>query len=229
MKVHPQFPLAIWLLLTTWNLALAAEPDPYFEESRAYRRMRENPTEGFQLLMKLAERGVANAQYEVASAFYTGTGVTRDIAEAAKWAQRAADQNNLHGLLMIGNLHRGSELGRPNLDLTVKAFERAAELGSTLAYRHLGQLYFTGEHMPRDYTRAERWLRPAAARNDQIAQFTLGQLYLHGSGVERDPATAALWFQKAAASGHSQAQLYTAENYEYGKGVPQDISQALRI
>ena len=109
------------------NVVQAAEPDPYFEENRAFLRMRKS-TDGFQLMRNLAERGVANGQYEVANALYKGLGVTRNVPEAAKWAEKAAEQNHLHALLLIGVINRYGEAGRKDVPAALKWYRRAAEL-----------------------------------------------------------------------------------------------------
>ena len=41
-----------------------------------------------------AERGDAEAQYDLALAYYKGEGVAKDLEEAVKWFRKAADQGD---------------------------------------------------------------------------------------------------------------------------------------
>lgn len=50
----------------------------------------------------LADTGDAKAQHAVADLYYCGQGVQRDYAEAAKWFMKAADQEHVAALYMVG-------------------------------------------------------------------------------------------------------------------------------
>ena len=47
-----------------------------------------------QLIRPLAEHGSADAQYNLGIMYFTGQGVPKDSAEAAKWFRLAADQGD---------------------------------------------------------------------------------------------------------------------------------------
>ncbi len=73
-----------------------------------------------------------------------------------------------------------------------------AEDGDPAAALALGNLYATGEGVPRDDERAAYWYGRAAARGLPEAQFALGLLYATGQGVPRDLRLAHMWVNLAA-------------------------------
>ncbi len=91
----------------------------------------------------------------------------------------------------------------------------------------LGLLYFKGEGVPSDYTKASNWFRLAAEQGNAEAQLKLGILYTGGLGVSQDDNQAAGWYGKAAAQGNAEAQATLGGVYELGRGVPQNYSLAL--
>lgn len=94
------------------------------------------------------------------------------------------------------------------------------------AQNNLGLMYATGEGVPQDGARAERWLRQAAEEGVGIAQNNLGLLYAMGNGVKQDTAEAARWFRRAAEKGVALSQENLGVLYANGDGVPKDLVEA---
>jgi hypothetical protein len=86
----------------------------------------------------------------------------------------------------------------------------------------IGDAYYYGHGVSRDYTEAARWYRRAAENSNAMAQSTLGDIYYYGRGVPQDFVEAALWWQLAAEQGVAVAQLNLGVMYANGDGVPQD-------
>src|SRR5690606_30830891 len=84
---------------------------------------------------------------------------------------------------------------------------RMAEGGDVLAQASLGQRYYRGDGVRRDYAEAARWTRRAAEAGEARAQSNLGFYYMKGEGVARDPSEAARWWRAAADQGLPQAQF----------------------
>jgi TIR domain/Sel1 repeat len=70
----------------------------------------------------------------------------------------------------------------------------------------LGNRYFYGTGVDRDYTEALKWFRKAAAQGHAGAQTNLGVMYANGQGVDQDDAQAVQWYRRAALQGNAQAQ-----------------------
>lgn len=74
-----------------------------------------------------------------------------------------------------------------------------AEAGDRLAQYDLGETYYTGAGVPRDFAEAAKWFRLSAENGYVKAQATLGMLYAAGQGVDRDYTEALRWIGRAAA------------------------------
>lgn len=109
-------------------------------------------------------------------------------------------------------------------DLTKKAEsgEGAAQLA--LATRYDGYEY----PEERDFEKAFRWYKAAAAKGYAEAQASLGLIYMKGEGTKPDPAEGARWFRQAAEQGHPVAQLNLASCYANGEGVTKNLGEAAR-
>src|SRR6266550_2162296 len=75
-----------------------------------------------------ADKGDAKAQYELGSAFYSGTlGVTKDEVEAVKWFRKAAEQNYESAQFMLGACYGEGQGVTTNYVEAVKWWRKAAE------------------------------------------------------------------------------------------------------
>lgn len=104
---------------------------------------------------------------------------------------------------------------------------RAAK-GNAEALCTLGQYYYYGLGMPKNYPAALKWLNRAAAKNDINAMLLLGEMYEQGMGVTKDLKKSLDWTKKAALKGSSDAAYELAEMYENGNGVPKDMAEAVK-
>jgi TPR repeat protein len=86
----------------------------------------------------------------------------------------------------------------------------------------IGDAYYYGHWVTRDYAAAARWYRRAAASGNALAQGTLGDMYYYGRDVPQDFVSAATWWQLAADQGVALAQLNLSVLYANGDGVEQD-------
>ena len=92
----------------------------------------------------------------------------------------------------------------------------------------LGQHYFIGTEVHRDYAKALEWYEKAALQGFDEAQFKMGQCFLKGLGTEPDLQQAIEWFEKAGRNGHSQAALVLGQMYYKGEDLPKNLYEAKR-
>ncbi|MEA1946190.1 MAG: tetratricopeptide repeat-containing serine protease family protein [Thermodesulfobacteriota bacterium] len=71
----------------------------------------------------------------------------------------------------------------------------------------LGEKYFEGKGVPKEYTKAAEWYRKAAEQGDAFAQSELGSMYYNGEGVTKDYTEAVKWYRKAAEQGNVLARF----------------------
>ncbi len=81
-----------------------------------------------------------------------------------------------------------------------------AKAGHAEAQNSLGDLYYYGESVPKDYGEAAKWYRMAAEQGHDEAQYELGNMYYNGVGVPQNYILAHAWVNLASANGYSDAQ-----------------------
>jgi uncharacterized protein len=181
-----------------------------------------------QLLLPLAEQGVARAQNDIGVMYATGRGVDQDDAQAATWFQRGADQGYVRAQEHLGYAYRKGLGVSTDYIKAVALFKTAADQGDVLAQTNLATMYRTGEGVARDDVKAAEYYRKAADQGNAIAQNNLGSMYAKGEGVLQDYVQAAEWYGRAADQGNAGAQLSLGASYKRGAGVPQDYVQAYK-
>ncbi|EMD1718778.1 tetratricopeptide repeat protein [Providencia stuartii] len=113
-----------------------------------------------------------------------------------------------------------------NMTAAIKAFEKAADLGSLKALEKLGYIYHYSKNYPHDYQKAFNYYELAIKRNSAEAYYGLGTLFLHGKGVDQDAIIAERYIRKSAEAGFPEAQLALSIFYDRGFVVPKDKKMA---
>ena len=132
------------------------------------------------------------------------------------------------GLLLAGcnnATRKSTEMETP--EKKIEELMKQAEEGDAGAQFSLGVMYYEGEGVPKDESRAFEWFQKAAAQGYSNAQFNLGWMYAKGEGVSKDATKAVEWYQKAAAQGQTDAQFNLGVMYAKGEGVPKDATKAV--
>lgn len=179
------------------------------------------------MLIPMATRGVAEAQFTLGLMYFNGHGVMQDYAEAVKWHRKAAEQGNVDVMWLLGNAY---DLGRGvpvNKQEAVVWFRRAAEQGDADAQLSLGFAYDLGHGVPVNKLEAVVWYRKAAEQGNADAQYKLGSMYSEGKGLPKDDKLAFAWFLKAAEQGLAVAQINLGFAYLDGRGTLKDDKQAV--
>jgi TPR repeat protein len=152
-----------------------------------------------------ALRGDAEAQLCLGSIYAKdpgygakGTGISKNLVEAAHWYRKSAEQGNVRAQMKLGRAYERG-LGLPQDDAqAAKWYQEAAEQGAGHAQYKLGCMYAEGKGVLTNEVEAMKWYRIAAGQDDAWAQRALGHAYEYGLGVPQDLAQAVEWYQKAA-------------------------------
>ena len=150
-------------------------------------------------LKDLANSGNAEAQCQLAEAYLLGElGLKQDDAEAARWAQKAADQGNSDAEALLAGLYLDG-VGVPQDETRA-----AALIDSAMAQKN-AMAFYVGAHMARLHTeiadhdtRANNLLRIGAYLGNIRAMAALGEVFDQGTGVKPDPVQAYVWYGVAA-------------------------------
>tara|TARA_R110001592_G_scaffold119387_1_gene322390 strand:- start:164 stop:601 length:438 start_codon:yes stop_codon:yes gene_type:complete len=87
-------------------------------------------------------------------------------------------------------------------------------------------MYFFGNGIPKNTSRAVHWYRQAAEQGQASAQYILGKMYFQGEGVSKDLGRAAHWYRQAAEQDEASAQNSLGLIYATGEGVSKDYIKA---
>lgn len=97
-----------------------------------------------------------------------------------------------------------------------------AEQGHAEAQKKLGNLYYYGYGVAKNYVEAKKWYLKAAAQRNSEAQTKLGDLYFFFFFNQGDYATALEKLRPLAERGDAEAQYLLGVMYYYGYGVEKD-------
>ena len=110
----------------------------------------------------------------------------------------------------------------------VAACQAAAERGDPKAEARLGSMYYYGQGVPQDDTKAANWYRKSAEQGNAAGEDGLAWSYYLGRGSPQDYSQALAWFRKAADQGFANAEEGLGHMYYHGYAVPKDYAEASR-
>ena len=194
-----------------------------------------NKSEDIEQYKKVANKGNAEAMYQVGYMYKSGKGVAIDKTEAMNWYTKAADKDNLNAMCGIAYMYEDGI----NKDYTqaILWFKKAAEKGSTQAMRWLANLYKKDDVA--DYTQSIMWYKKIELKEDGVACSYIGGFYERGKGVAKDYKEAMYWYKKGLDKTLKNkwqenitdlyydniADLY----YEGGYGIIQNYEEAIKF
>ena len=138
-------------------------------------------------LLPEAEKGIARAQCAVALMYHHGRGVGKNLAEAARWYEKAAQQDDVVALNNLGVMYRRGN-GVPRTPArAMELFEKATMLGYGLSAYHLAEMYRRGEGTDRDPLRA--YVLYGFARDELGSGRTAGKASIHMASLAQTLTT----------------------------------------
>jgi TPR repeat protein len=179
----------------------------------------------YRIWKPLADRGDANAQFNLAILYERGLGVRRDLSEAFELCQLAAAQRLPQAEVELGRMYARGWGTAQRYGEALQWFEKAADQGDADGQRNMGWLYDQGYGVARDYRIAAKWYQLAANHGNAEGQYALANLYLEGNGVKKDPVQAYCLLTRAAATDKKAADRIAQLNQKLSA---EQISQALR-
>lgn len=215
----------------------------------AYQRLSRQPD--VNELWLPAHRGDPDAQYNLALLYGSGSGIAKNLTEAAKWYRRAADQGHAKAQAMLGVLFSAGQGVPRSQTEAIKWWRRAADQGDPDARFNLGMAYWKGEGVTQDFDKANALFRSMAPAGSSYARSVLGtratplstippdeplpqsrRLERPQSQASRlpDPTSPDAFraYLSAAEAGDANAQSQVGYMYAVGLGVGRDLVEAHR-
>lgn len=168
------------------------------------------------------------AQFVLASMYFNGEGVEKDIEISYSYCIKAANNNDEHAEYWLGkDLIFALEYPlNQDIELGLSYLKRSAEKGYRNAQYMLGSLYFDGDYIEKDNDKAEDYLNKAKYNGIQNAYSYLGQLYYERG--EYDKAKEHL--EKAYNEFHVMLWAETLVRiYKNGLGCPAEPQKAVAL
>jgi TPR repeat protein len=201
-------------------------------------------------LVRQAESGQTQAQFELGRAYEDGKGVEQNDAHAVEWFRKSADQGNAQAQNSLGVMYALGRGVQRDREEAVRWYKKSAKQGLAEGIYNVAISYYNGEGVDENIGLAYSWMMLAQRRGDTQAaeamkrigeqlnnrvdrsKFDLAGLYEKGEEVPQDlPAAVALYLEAANLDRRqsifaAQAQYKLCQLYVAGKGVPQDYAQA---
>jgi hypothetical protein len=176
-----------------------------------------------------AQKGNAEAQYNVAQDYFEGKHVVKNNGAGLEWLKKSADagyadaQERLAHAYEHGNYGLALKSGMAAIYCLL-----AANQDHELAICRLAYFYENGFGVDRDYKRAAELYRRAIKKDNAYAYGALGWLYDYGLGVDKDIGKAHEYYELAAQKGNSNAQRNLGNMLYLGRGVPKDKEAGIK-
>ena len=175
-----------------------------------------------------AERGDADAQYQLARAYLRGEGVVKDPQKAFELMKAAADQGNAEAIGGLGYFYSIGLTVPKDEKQALEWFRKGAEKGSAKSQFNLGNALLKGKggagtDAEKSQQEALQWIKKAADQGLPEAGLAYGRfLYFGDHGLAKDYESAARYLKIAAAADIADAQNILGFMNNMGWGGPVD-------
>lgn len=171
----------------------------------------------------LLNKGLPEAQYELANLIEIGKGIGKIDSEAFKYYLMAAEQGHKDAQVKVGYYFENGKGVDNKLSMEErlkKAFiyyKRAARQEQMSGQYNLGLCYEFSKGVKLNLLKAVSWYQCAANQGMSAAKNRLGYCYEHGKGVDKELKLALDNYQAAANAGIENAQYAVGLLYDGGK------------
>jgi TPR repeat protein len=182
-----------------------------------------NLPQAFFSYQSAAEKGHAEAQFQLAKCYEKGEGSIKDEDKAFHWYEKAAEKGLVEAQYYLGySFEKGTGAVIRNAEESKIWLRKAAEKGHVEAQYRLGKRAFILSYAA--LTEYPQWLLKAAEKGHAKAQNLVGVCYDKGAKELNNPSEATKWYQKAADQDYPEAQYNLGTCYEKGNGVAQNYN-----
>jgi hypothetical protein len=185
-----------------------------------------------QKLIKSAEAGDAEAQYNLGQAYEYGEFDKVDLAQAMGWYEKAALQGYVYAQFKLSIFYEEGKACVVDFKAAYSWAEQAARQGLTHAQKRVSAFLSSGKGAERDLQKAAYWEKESLIREAKegsvAALFHLGNFLIQGrTGYPKDTQKAMGCFIKSAQGGYKDAMLRLADIYEKGVEATRDEAAAV--
>ena len=191
----PQFGCSKLIALACCLVAALAVPEALAQEG-----------DEFAIATRLANAGQAAGYYRLGRVYELGQEVEKDLFEAARKYQIAAEQGHVEAQYSLGLILSGAVPDSPhNAGKSFNWFHKAADQDHPMAAYFVAMCFESGNGTQKSSELAFEWYRRAAMGGNGAAMNALARMYATGAGIRVNLPNAYAWNEVAAASGFEGA------------------------
>ena len=177
-------------------------------------------------LLTAAERGDIYSQSRLGLMYQRGQGVEQDDNQALIWYKTAGSKGYKAAQYRAGELlfliaHRGEKSRDPAVKARSNNLYKeartwllsAAGQNFDLAQDRLGDLFYFGLGVDKNFQEAADWYTRAARQGHKESQFALGEMYTRGQGLPKNTTKAITFYTQAAKQNHQLAMIRLGDLY----------------
>ena len=147
----------------------------------------------------------------LASLYYQGHGVEKDLGRAVELFTEAAEKGYKGSQANLGLMYQKGDGVKRDIEKAIYYYTAAGKQGDLQSALNLGQIYRKGDGVEPDQAKATAYYKFAAERGYIPAVNEYGLLFAQGHGVELDYVEAFGWVSFAAKAGDTQATKNLAQ------------------
>ena len=148
---------------------------------------------------------IPEGMHLLASLYYEGHGVEKDIAIAVKGFKAAAAKGHTPAMYNLGLMFQKGEEVEGNIEQAISYYTAAGSKEHLNATFNLGQIFRKGDGLDADNTRAIAYYKFAAERGHIPSLNEYGLMLVQGLDIEKNLAESYAWISLAVYSGDTQA------------------------
>lgn len=149
------------------------------------------------------------------------------VQAVRRWIKSCPDSS--FPLLKMGECYRYGDGVRANPELTLKYYQKAANLGDCHGMYEVGECYANGRGVRRNYSRALDYYRRALAAGCELAYARIGMCYQKGLGVRCNPEEAIKNYEKGVEASLADSCLALADMCLEGIGMEKDYKRCAEL
>lgn len=192
------------IVLTTEEKALNARNERYRKEITS-KRNRLN----FKKYWERAHNNDPVAQLSIGKMLLRGSGVAANPEEGQKWIEKAGKNGNLQAQTELAKMYYERKFYKNS----IYWYEQSSGLNSGESLFMLGEIYYKGQGVEEDVTKAVEYYIKSADAGSSKSQRNLFYRYSMGDGVVQDPIEAYKWGMIAV---QNRMKIIKKGVYDYG-------------
>ena len=149
--------------LLTWSTSFAFQDDYVWQER-------------FKKQSALADKGNADAQYDVGEMYEKGSGVASDPKKAFAWFEKSAAQGHVKAQFKVAYMYYKGQGVDANLNKAYQLMEKPANDGNVRAQYYLAQMLVNGDGVRPDHDEAFTWYSRSSIGGYKPADDALAEL-----------------------------------------------------